>query len=68
METKLHKTLCKVVHSLANLMILFLIFLMAFIAVCCAISTLFDFSVWALIATIVCTAVWMFLLKVKEAR
>ena len=68
METKLHKRICRVIDCLANLMILFFIFLIAFLAVCCAISTILDFNILSLLMSIVFTSVWLYLLRVKEDK
>ena len=69
METKKQKFICKAVHCLANLMILFFTFFFAFFGVCCAISTIEDFNVWPFAMAVVSTAAWVYLLRVyKEER
>ena len=69
METNKQKLICKVVHSFANLMILFFTFFFAFLAVCCAVTTIAEFNIWAFVMSIVSTAIWVFLLKFyKEER
>lgn len=69
METKRQKFICKAVHSLANMMILFFTFFFAFFAVCCAVETMTDFNIWTFVMAVVSTAVWVYLLRFyKEER
>lgn len=68
METKSQKTICKVIHYLADLMLLCFVFFFAFLSVCGFLSTILDFSIGNLLVTVVCAILCLINLKIIDSR
>lgn len=68
MKTKLSRIVYDAINVLTNILILFFCFLMAYLAIVCAIAVLADFSLVPLFGTLLFTCAWVFLLWVYDSR